>query len=101
MYPGVRRRPLRTESAGMERDLERGQGQIVAVATFVIDLEAVASGGEDETIRKIFELAGNGSRRGVVDDDNHCAPRKNCPAIIEEGELRLAVNRDPDRKSVV
>src|SRR5262249_40838164 len=74
------------------RALDLGQGQIVAVAAFIIDLEGVATGGEDETVRKIFELAVNGSRRSVIDDDNHSAVRKNAAVIVEQGELRLGVD---------
>ena len=47
---------------------DAGEGEIIAVATFVVDLESVAVIGENQAVGKIIEDSRNGRRCAVIDD---------------------------------
>src|SRR6476660_8165499 len=73
---------------------DAGKGEIIAVATFVVDLESVAVIGENQAVRKIIEDSRNGRRCAVIDDGENCADRYGSSPVIKVGKLRAALDRD-------
>src|SRR6266536_2018641 len=69
------------------------EGEVVAGAAFVVDLEVIAVAGKGRAVGQVTEGAHNGRRRGVVNHSKNCARRQRAGREkIAEDKLRNAVN---------
>ena len=65
---------------------KNGKSEIVAVATGVADLQAVASGSENGTIGQVGEGTGYGGGGGVIDDLKHRTRREHTSTVHRKEE---------------